>query len=230
MADDDDAPVRISYQEAKAKGLVHYFTGIPCKRGHIAIRYVSTTQCAICQMLHRDEYRHKHRENERASAKAYYWTNRETVRAKRNAYDKAYPEKKKARFKGWYDRNRDAWLEYKANDRQANPEVYATRWAKWARANPEAVLANGRRRRARKQGAEGHHTVAEIKLLLKRQRYTCAYCPTSLKSGYHVDHIMSLSKGGTNWISNIQLTCKGCNLMKADKDPLIWARRTGRLL
>jgi hypothetical protein len=38
----------ISRIEAKAQGLKRYFTGKPCKRGHVAERYVSTPTCVVC--------------------------------------------------------------------------------------------------------------------------------------------------------------------------------------
>jgi len=42
----------ISRDNAHALGLKRYFTGEPCKRGHVVERYVSTGACKSC--LHRD--------------------------------------------------------------------------------------------------------------------------------------------------------------------------------
>lgn len=41
-----------SRDEACARGLDRFFTGIPCKHGHIAPRYVSTGNCVACQVEH----------------------------------------------------------------------------------------------------------------------------------------------------------------------------------
>jgi len=41
----------ITRQEAKAKGLKHYYTGKPCKRGHVYKRFVSTCLCVKCAKL-----------------------------------------------------------------------------------------------------------------------------------------------------------------------------------
>jgi uncharacterized protein (TIGR02646 family) len=78
--------------------------------------------------------------------------------------------------------------------------------------------------------AEGRHTAADIKGLLKAQNGRCCYCQKSIKTTYTVDHIQPLSRGGTNWIANIQLLCLSCNASKQDADPLDFARRIGRLV
>jgi hypothetical protein len=38
----------ITWSEAKNRGLKHYFTGKPCKRGHIALRQTSALRCMEC--------------------------------------------------------------------------------------------------------------------------------------------------------------------------------------
>ncbi len=42
----------ISRKEAQALGLKRYFTGKPCKRGHVAPRFVSTSMCVECGRQH----------------------------------------------------------------------------------------------------------------------------------------------------------------------------------
>ena len=41
----------ISRSEAKAKGLKRFFTGKPCKHGHVAERYVGSSGCVECQRV-----------------------------------------------------------------------------------------------------------------------------------------------------------------------------------
>ena len=41
-----------SRKEARALGVDRFFTGIPCKHGHLAPRYVSTPVCVVCQVEH----------------------------------------------------------------------------------------------------------------------------------------------------------------------------------
>lgn len=39
----------ISKQEARALGKTHFFTGIPCKNGHVAKRRVDSGSCVPCR-------------------------------------------------------------------------------------------------------------------------------------------------------------------------------------
>ena len=50
--------------EARALGLPRYFTGKPCKRGHVAERYVSVSQCVECKRQFGVSQEHKERERQ----------------------------------------------------------------------------------------------------------------------------------------------------------------------
>ena len=47
----------ISKYEAKQQGLKTYFTGIPCKQGHISTRFMSGNRCTQCAKEDRDVWR-----------------------------------------------------------------------------------------------------------------------------------------------------------------------------
>ena len=100
----------------------------------------------------------------------------------------------------------------------------------WKKGNPAKVKVSQHRRRALKRAAEGSHTADELKALLERQRGKCVYCGVDIRKGYHVDHITALARGGSNWISNIQLTCAKCNTSKGARDHFEFAQRLGKLL
>jgi CRISPR/Cas system Type II protein with McrA/HNH and RuvC-like nuclease domain len=55
-----------------------------------------------------------------------------------------------------------------------------------------------------------------IKMVFKRDNYTCQYCG---KSGckLEADHIIPFSKGGGNNIENLTTSCVKCNRQKKDK-------------
>ncbi len=81
------------------------------------------------------------------------------------------------------------------------------------------------RRRARLLAAEGSFTTKEWQLVLARHP-TCPLCerrwediplPRGRKSAVTRDHVVPISKGGRNDISNIRPLCFSCNSKKGDK-------------
>lgn len=46
----------ISREEARALGLQRYFTGKPCKQGHISERYLSQSTCVACAFEQRQQH------------------------------------------------------------------------------------------------------------------------------------------------------------------------------
>lgn len=54
--------------------------------------------------------------------------------------------------------------------------------------------------------------------VLDRDNSTCQLCGATLSDGVklHVDHIVPVSKGGTNDFDNLQTLCEHCNLGKGD--------------
>lgn len=47
----------VSRAQAASAGATHFFTGRPCKNGHVALRYVSTGNCTACQSLYSKRFR-----------------------------------------------------------------------------------------------------------------------------------------------------------------------------
>lgn len=50
-------PTIVTRREAIRRGLSHYFTGKPCKRGHVAERQTSDRECIPCRRLGLAKYR-----------------------------------------------------------------------------------------------------------------------------------------------------------------------------
>lgn len=55
-----------------------------------------------------------------------------------------------------------------------------------------------------------------------RDNYRCQICGATVDDGakLHVDHILPVSKGGTNDITNLQILCEKCNLGKHNRTDL----------
>lgn len=96
-------------------------------------------------------------------------------------------------------------------------------------ANKERSRAKKRNREALKRAAEGTHTDADVRAQYKRQHGKCYYCQTKVGNIYHVDHVIPLSRGGSNGPDNLVIACPKCNRSKHDKLPSEWTAG-GRLL
>lgn len=88
------APALISYSEAKAKGLKRYFTGKPCKRGHIAEREISSCGCLECRNENARKYKAGNREKVRAAYKKYAAENRPQLTEKMRRWRIANPKQR----------------------------------------------------------------------------------------------------------------------------------------
>jgi len=59
-------------KQAKAQGLKHYFTGVPCKNGHISQRTTLDYTCVVCNQVNTERYNLLNRGQYLESKKASY--------------------------------------------------------------------------------------------------------------------------------------------------------------
>jgi len=94
-------------------------------------------------------------------------------------------------------------------------EYYSKKHKEWAKLNPERVRYYTNKRRATKQSALGSHTFEEWENLKRIYGYMCLCCKrTEPEITLSEDHIIPLSKGGSDSIENIQPLCFRCNSSK----------------
>ena len=209
----------INRAEAKAKGLKRYFTGKPCKQGHISPKQVSNGNCSECL---RERANRFNAENPGVAAqKSAIWRSNNLEKAKGFARRSA---------RNWYLANVEKAAAYHAKKRVERHKEILEGNRRWRKENPELLAAQSRRRRARKVGAEGYHTADDVLSICEKQGWKCASCKKSVKKNRHIDHIVPLARGGTNWPGNLQILCPTCNTKKHAKDPIVWAQSLGRLL
>ena len=67
-------------------------------------------------------------------------------------------------------------------------------------------------------------TADMIREVTEASEGTCPYCGEAFTGG-HIDHIMPVSKGGTNDRENLVYCCAPCNLSKHAKTPEEWQGR-----
>lgn len=143
------------------------------------------------------------------------------------------PEVKAYKYNNYY--NTDDYKFHKKGYYLTNKERIEARAKVWRERNKPILNANSQRRRARKKEAEGSYTFKDIFAIWEKQKGKCVYCRKKIgkspndTSSYHVDHIMPLSKGGSNYPSNLQCLCASCNLRKNAKHPIQFANEFGLL-
>lgn len=146
---------------------------------------------------------------------------------KRQAYNKTYraknPGKSTETSRAWH-KNHPEQSKIKSREdarkwRENNPEesrIHTRKSVrKWRENNPEEAKARQRRRRAQKLGNGGLHTATQWKALCNHYGNKCLACG-EIKP-LTEDHIIPLSKGGSDDISNIQPLCHSCNARKHNK-------------
>lgn len=229
----------ISKKEAASKGLKQYYTGLPCVKGHIDSRHVSSGGCMECsriRSLKRMRENPEARKRSRESQKLRYRMDeeyREKVKLRSIEWHYQNQERASESKKRWYLENKEhAKIE---NARRLDEYRNDPEWVERERArkrlemknHPHRRAASYGARRAREENVEGKFSPNDVLSLLDQQNYQCVYCKTCLKEYYEVDHITPISRGGSNWPSNLQCLCRSCNRRKSSKDPIEFEKEMG---
>lgn len=220
----------ISWSQAKAAGLKHYFTGKPCKRGHIEKRFVSCGKCMECARLEAAAYASANPAKCQEMRAERYAENRDETKAKVAAWRAANRERSMASGRAYREANREKLRLAAAARYAADPDHCRSVYRAWCAANVERVRAFRLNRVARQKSAEGSYTGDDIKRIYEAQKGRCACCREKVGKKYHVDHISPLASGGSNWPSHLQILCPTCNRRKGAKDPIQFSRERGLLL
>lgn len=170
------------------------------------------------------------REEIKAQTAKYRRENQDKVRAYRAKHAKENAEVIGVYMAAYRANHREEARELSRRWRAENPERLKALVEAWHRERPEARRIMKANRRARIIAGAGSIPIDFTKKLFKLQSGKCPNCKCSLKDGFHLDHIVALSRGGLHSEGNLQLLCPTCNLKKSNKDPLVWAVENGRLL
>lgn len=222
-----DADDLISLGEARSRALAHYNLGVPCKNGHLSVRFVSNRACKACLDARKMAVRTADPERVRRQWRIWQAANRTRLRALERARYQATlgiaraKNREKERRRRERDGERIAALARISAKRFR--EEHREEWR--ARKREEAC-----RQRVRRRKADGAHTADDVQRIRKMQRGKCAICAIKLGRAAHLDHIIALARGGSNWPSNLQWLCARCNISKNARDPLDYMRSLGRLL
>lgn len=150
------------------------------------------TYCRPCDINQQRSNRQDSLDSRRAVSRQSYYRHREKRLAGVRRYRLAHLE------------------EARASSRKRGKEHYQL--------YPERRKAYGHARRARERQANGEFTPKEWRDLCRHYGFACLCCgQTQPFIKLTPDHVVPLSKGGSNDIDNIQPLCLQCNLEKATK-------------
>ena len=170
--------------------------------------------------------------------------NGDDIRARQRASYRKNKDKANARTNAYYKANKSQVLEQQAKSYTANREKrmeISKRWAEknrekcrvikkaWSKRNVDYIKEKTASRRATLKSA-GKLSRGIVNKLFKLQRGRCPCCGENLGTDYHLDHIVPLSRGGSNTDNNVQLLSAKCNLAKGAKNPVEYMQTKGFLL
>lgn len=79
--------------------------------------------------------------------------------------------------------------------------------------------------RAASKGASGRVSAEILRTLILESAGKCGWCDASVvRADFEIDHIITLSRGGSNDPTNLAITCPDCNRRKAEKHPATFAQ------
>lgn len=118
----------------------------------------------------------------------------------------------KACFKSRYEKTKEHVRAYGAKYRLDNKSKIAEKDRKYRELNRDKTNAVYNNYRARSAGANGSFDNADWKARLDYYGSKCVYCGCEGKMTK--DHRVPLSRGGSNWPSNLVPACQSCNSSK----------------
>lgn len=198
---------KITRSKAIKLGLVRYYTGVPCRNGHISERMVRAWKCLQCK---REKYKR--------------WKKRHPDKYRQMLEKKMEKTKRLSRYRWFRDRRALYAKEYAQRNREKVKEK--------KRKYKKTISFRLERKRARfnrRAKIKGTFNSDDILILLYKQQHRCAICKEKgIRKGYDIDHKVALCNGGANSPDNLQLVCRKCHIEKSKKDYLIWKKRRKR--
>lgn len=137
-----------------------------------------------------------------------YWRNHAAKLERQARYRRANPERMARLKREWIARNPTWW------HKGSTSPAARKRRERWAAKNPDARASISRRRYARSRGAKGDCSLAAQRMRIEVWGWRCWICSDAYDQ---VDHVIPLSRGGSNWPANLRPICSCCNKIKAGR-------------
>lgn len=177
----------------------------------------ATRQFFYARKKHRDGLDGRCKSCVLSSQKVYRAKNIEACRERCRAYASANKDAARDRFRKWESENKEANRAKSRDWNRRNPDKVSEGWRKWIERNPERAkelhVRSSQCYRARKRGAPGNGaTLSELVLI---HGPLCHLCKEATADT--VDHVIPLSRGGSNYLENLKPACKSCNSRKGNR-------------
>jgi 5-methylcytosine-specific restriction endonuclease McrA len=163
--------------------------------------------CKTCWTARAAAYRAENIEQVRAierGSKAKRWNEDSRFLVRQRAYNRTHREQIRKTQTARYARD---------------PERFRKAMREWRAAHPEACWIQDTRKRLVRAKATGHATEQQVRDRMAVWGFRCWACSAPMES---VDHVIPLSRGGTNWPANLRPCCLSCNSSKGAKDWKRW--------
>ncbi len=157
--------------------------------------------CNSCNNAITQKWRDNNRERDRSNSKKWRDNNL---------------EKSKDNFSTWLSENKEKFNEAVKSWRLRNKDREKQTRKVWRERNHLKLAIDSSNRRARIKGVTGRITKTEWINLCERYKNKCLCCGRE-DMKLTIDHIVPISLGGLNIISNIQPLCSYCNNSKGAK-------------
>jgi len=154
----------------------------------------------------------------RKAAAKWRAKNLERARESYRRWKGSNPEKAKAATVAWRSQNAEHVAQTMATWRASHVEQVVSYQREWLKKNPEKNRRYVRQYRVKRAGAAGTCSDEQLQARIALYGGLC-WVPGCGKAYEAIDHVMPLSKGGSNWPSNLRPICKRHNSQKKDRAP-----------
>lgn len=218
----------ITRSQAKQQGQPKYYTGVPCKNGHVSQRRTDNGSCVECAAIERKSAYTKRRNAHIAYMKRYYADNKPAL----NAYTREYYQLHKEHLRRYSRERYQRLVEYY---REYNREYYDTHREYFERRNRQYYIDNynyyvkywadnsdkynhqtAKRRAALKQAVPPWADFDEIHKLYQESKLLTEETGVP----HEVDHVVPLQNElvcGLHWEGNLQIITQIDNRKKSNK-------------
>ena len=223
-----------AHPDSNKRSVEKYKEAHPQARKEIQARYYLRNKEKINER--RRAYYQKNKDKKLAYSQRWQNANKDKVNEKARRYRQKHPDRLRKAKSKWNAANQEHVKNTLRKWRAENRDRVKAKAAAWKAANTAAWhamrLDAHHKRRALKKGCEGSHTREEWADILNRYDLCCAYCGEQQTEERRLtrDHYISLTKGGSNYASNIVPACVSCNSKKKNRDPIEFMRSEGFLI